>query len=218
MAGTKKGSSASTSSYVNPHESLSGLSRFFIDGLKQQAVDQGLKKVIPDTVREITGNYESSRSAKSGELSPGEVLNLSKLKDRPDVQERREAIPKLAGIDYRREVVQGIQMRRSREQQEMEQKLQEIMNELKRLVKSSTLISNEYASITVEQGPVTAGSYHMNFFDFMLSVIKTARMKVEDSGAWMAVAKKKNGFHKKAQTLGTKFTLSQERATATQTG
>lgn len=210
MAGTNKGSSASKS-YVNPHESLTGLSRFFVDGLKQQAVDNGIKKIPTDLKKELFGSPDDSQPPK-GDLQPNQELDLR------SIEKKKPKAEVLGGIDYRREVVQGISMRRSREQQEMDQKLQEIMNELKRLVKSSTIISNEYAALTVEQGPVMAGSYHMNFFDFMLSVITTARMKVEDSGAWMAVSKKKNGYQQKASSLGTKFTLSQERSTATQTG
>jgi hypothetical protein len=101
---------------------------------------------------------------------------------------------------------------------DLDKKIEEIMAELQRLVKSSTIISNEYARVAVEQKPVAAGKYHLNFFDFMLSVIKTARMKVEDSGAWMAVAKKKSGYLQKAKSMGTKFTLSHERTVATQTG
>ncbi len=212
MTGTKKGSPAS-SSYVNPHETLTGLSRFFIDGLKDQALDQGIKKIPTELKKEFFGETGGVLPA-SGELKPNQELDLRSV-------EKKQAKPKaevLGGIDYRREVVQGVQMRRSREQQEMDQKLQEIMNELKRLVKSSTTISNEYAALTVEQGPQQVGSYHLNFFDFMLSVITNARRKVEDSGAWLAISKKKNSYQQKASTLGTKFTLSQERSTATQTG
>lgn len=211
MAGNNKGALASALSYINPLETLSGLK----DEMKRQVIDEGIKKVPSDIKKEFIGASENAGTPKRGDLAPGEVLDLGKKKDKV---EAKPAPHIEAGINYRQEVLHGTEMRRSREQQELDQKLQEIMNELKRLVKSSTVLSNEYATLAVDSGPVKGGSYHVSFFDFMLSVIRTARQKVEDSGAWMAVSKKKNGYQQKAQSLGTKFTLSQERSTATQTG
>ena len=217
MTATKTKSTATKQPNINPHESLSGLARFFADGLKTQAVDEGIKKVPTDFWRDIAGPSERI-SPRSGELAPGEVLQLSKLREREDVRERRESLNVLPGIDYQQEIVQGRERQQVRHATELEQKIQEIMLELKRLVGSTKILSNEYAEIAVEQKPVAAGTYHLNFFDFVLSVIKTARMKVEDSGAWMAVAKKKNGYQQKSKNLGTKFSLSHERTVATQTG
>lgn len=217
MAAIKTKSTATKQPNINPHESLSGLARFFADGLKTQTIDQGIKQVPTEFWREITGAHEKT-TPRSGDLAPNEVLNLSKLRNREDVKERRENLNKLPGIDYRQEIVHGSERQQSRQSAELDQKIQEIMSELKRLVGSTKLLSNEYAELAVEQKPVASGTYHLNFFDFLFSVIKTARMKVEDSGAWIAVAKKKSGYQQKAKTLGTKFSLSHERTVATQTG
>lgn len=217
MTATKTKSSVTNQPKVNPHESFSGLARYFADGFKNQAIDQGIKKAPADLWAEIAGRPEKT-TQQSGDLAPGEVLNLSKLRNRADVAERREQLNKLPGIDYRREVVHGTEMLRSREAGELDRKVQEIMQELKRLVDSSKMISNEYVHIAVEQKPVEAGKYYLNFFDFMLSVIRSARQKVEDSGAWLQVSKRKNGYQQKAKNLGTKFSLSHERTVATQTG
>lgn len=212
MAGSKKSTAVSSQTYRNPHETLGGLSRFFLDGFKQQGVDQGLKQVGSDVLKNV--GLKEYESPASGEMKPGQEVDLRSVKS----EKAQKAPEVLSGIDYRREVVQGVQMRRSREQMEMDQKLNEIMQELKRLVSSTQILSNEYASLIVDTSPTKAGVYHVNFFTFMLNIIRTARQKVEDSGAWMAIAKKKNGYHKKSQSLGTKFTLSSERSTATQTG
>jgi len=217
MTATKTKSAATKQPNSNPHESLSGLARYFLHEVKNQAIDQGIKKVPSDFLAEIVGRSERA-TPPSGDLAPGEILNLSKLRKRPDIAARRENLNTLPGIDYRREVVRGTDMLRSRQTNELDRKIQEIMAELKRLVDSSKTISNEYVQIAVEQKPAEAGNYYLNFFDFMLSVIRTARQKVEDSGAWLQVAKKKNGFQQKARTLGTKFSLSHERTVATQTG
>lgn len=217
MTATKTKSTAVNQPKVNPHESLSGLAHYFADEFKNQAIDQGIKKAPTDFWAEIVGRAEKT-TKQSGDLAPGEVLNLSKLREREDVTQRRENLNRLPGIDYRREIVQGTEMIHSRQTTELDRKIQEIMGELKRLVDSSKIISNEYAQIAVEQKPVEAGKYYLNFFDFMLTVIRSARQKVEDSGAWLQVSKKKNGYQQKAMNLGTKFSLSHERTVATQTG
>jgi len=216
MAAAQTKSAATKQPHINPHESLGGLGRFFLDGFKKQAVDEGLKKIPVDALKQVAAVEVAT--PRSGDLAPGEILNLSKLRERDDVRERRENLPKLAGIDYRREVAHGTEMLHGRQATELDRKIQEIMVELKRLVDSSQVISNEYLQIATEQKPVQTGTYHLNFFDFMLSVIRSARQKVEDSGAWLQVSKKKNGFHQKAQSLGTKFSLSHERTVATQSG
>jgi hypothetical protein len=216
MAAAQTKSAATKQPYINPHESLSGLARFFSQELKNQAVDQGVKRFVPDAVNMVrTAEIATPRS---GDLAPGEVLNLSKLREREDVKQRRESLNTLPGIDYRREIVHGTEMIHGRQATELDRKIQEVMVELKRLVDSSQTISNEYLQMAVDQKPVSAGTYHLNFFDFMLSVIRSARQKVEDSGAWLQVSKKKNGFQQKAQSLGTKFTMSHERSAVTQTG
>jgi hypothetical protein len=212
MAGSKSGSSALKFPHINPLESLSALARPLTDEFKKQTVDQGLKKFPSDVLKQVSA--KEAPAPRNGEMKPGVEVDLKHT-------EKSAAKPKAeisGGIDYRREVLHGTDMLQNRQMSELDRKVEEIMVELQRLVKSSTTLSNEYAQVAVAQKPVAAGKYHLNFFDFMLSVIKTARMKVEDSGAWMAVSKKKSGFHQKAQNLGTKFSLSHERTVATQTG
>lgn len=212
MAGTTKKATAMKQPHINPLESLSGLGRFFLDGVKDQAIDQGLKKIPIDAARSILGESESN-TPRSGDMKPGQEVNLNSV-------EKSEK-PKgevLGGIDYRRETVQGSERIHNRELSEQDRKLQEIRSEIARLASSIQTISKEARAVSVEQAPQTSGKYHLNFMEWMLSVIRTARMKVEDSGAWLQVSKKKNGYSQKAQNLGTKFTLSHERTVATQTG
>src|SRR5690606_4702777 len=140
-----------------PHESLSGLARYFADGLKNQAIDQGLKQVPSDFYRSLTETSSAKETPRSGDLAPGEVLNLSNLKGGEDGEKKRESRNNLAGIDYRREVVQGSEMRQNRQMSELDRKVNEIMVELQRLVKSSTTLSNEYSRLAVDQKPVAVG-------------------------------------------------------------
>jgi hypothetical protein len=221
MAGSKSGSSAWKLPHINPLESLSGLARPFTEinkqtkfgqELKKQTMDQGIKAALPEALTQ-TGLIEKPRKSQE-DMQPGQEYLLGSA-DKAPAKPKAEI---LGGIDYRREVIHGTDRIHNRQMTELDQKIQQIMVELKRLVDSSQAISSDYLQLAMDQKPVAAGTYHLNFFDFMLSVIRSARQKVEDSGAWLQVSKKKNGYQQKAQSMGTKFTLSHERNVATQSG
>jgi hypothetical protein len=104
---------------------------------------------------------------------------------------------------------------------EINEKLQQIMAELQRLISSSKELKLEFADVNVDAPPPQAGEYHLNFFDWLLLTIRTAREKVEDSGAWLNAVKgknKKKGYWGMFKKHGTSFGLSNERSIATQAG
>ena len=80
----------------------------------------------------------------------------------------------------------------------------------------------QFAEVTIDQPPAEVGTYHVNFYEWLLSVIKIAREKVEDSSVWLqAINTKKNkkmGYWGMFKKHGTTFGLSHERNVATQTG
>ena len=171
------------------------------------------------------------RKAKQGEMKRGEMIDLRRSKigvrqthvansERPKMRtERRSEI--LGGIDYRNEILHGSERLSRREADELQERIQEIMQELVKLIKSSAILQAEFIDVSIQQAPVNAGKYHLNFFEWLLAVIRNVRMKVEDSGAWLNVVKSKKSQRKygaMAKKHGTSFTLSNERTTATQTG
>jgi hypothetical protein len=130
--------------------------------------------------------------------------------------EKREA-----AIDHSGNVLRSSENASHNEMREVNQKLQQIMVELQRLISSSKVLKMEFADVNVDQAPPSAGEYHINFFDWLLLTIRTAREKVEDSGAWLTAVKGKNnkkGYWGMFKKHGTTFGLSNERNVATQTG
>jgi hypothetical protein len=130
-----------------------------------------------------------------------------------------------AAIDYHREIVKVGEKASKVENREINEKIQQISVELHRLINSSQVLKMEFKEMAVEQGPVNAGEYHINFLEWMLLVIKQAREKVEDSGAWLSAVKgkgkggkKDNSYWSMFKKHGTSFGLSNERNVATQTG
>lgn len=104
---------------------------------------------------------------------------------------------------------------------EVQQKIQEILRELKSLAKSVEAVNKEVAKITVEQIPQNGGTYHLNFFEWVLKIIKLARAKVSESALWLSTfqsRKAKKGYWQMFKKHGTSFALSSERALASSMG
>jgi hypothetical protein len=130
-----------------------------------------------------------------------------------------------AAMDYhgqfRNEIVRNREKVSRSEHQEMQQNIQQIKVELSKLVASSQILKLEFAEVSVEQTAPNIGQYHLNFFEWMLTVIRAAREKVEDSNAWLGTVKGKGAkrdYWSMFKTHGTTFGLSGERSVATQVG
>jgi len=109
----------------------------------------------------------------------------------------------------------------SEKEQKIKNQIQAIINELAQLAKVTQNLTKEVKQ-TVESPIINPGVYHLNFLEKIKETIILLRKKVELSAHWMAAAnqrsKKQHGYWGQAKKLGTKFTLSQERSMATQTG
>src|SRR3989338_2649583 len=80
------------------------------------------------------------------------------------------------------------------------------------------LIERTVKDATADQAPVRPGKYHLSFFEFVLSVIRDATRKLEDSVSYGAVftsKKQQSKYWSKYKKHGTTFGLSGERTTAT---
>lgn len=124
-----------------------------------------------------------------------ELVNFLTHKDAVDHKKgHSEKQPHIeAAMNYSREIAQSSERASKGEMREMQRNIQEIQNELRQLLQSSKVLSMEFAEVATEQTPTEVGKYHINFFDWMLVVIRQARQKVEDSGAWLNVMKGKKG-------------------------
>ena len=190
-----------------------------------KGVGESLKKDVAgqDTVRDMWKQIYTPEKEKTQphngeiEMHENEEVDLSAHAEKKSHNTHIEA-----GLDYHREITHYAERAHNRETGEIEYKVQEIVAELQRLIdSSSTLIKAEYQEIAVMQAPAEVGKYHINFFEWMLSVIRNARMKVEDSGAWLSAMQSKKGkknYWAMFKKHGTSFGMSNERQVATQTG
>ncbi len=208
-----------------------------LGGSFKDSVNHGFgKDAWDETWKQILGVDISSKSSDHDQTPPEltvadpftkkqEVFNASKHQGSAETKRHSEKAPQRieAAIDHHTDFVRSSERASKQETRELNQRLQDIMAELQRLVSSSKVLQMEFAGVSVDQAPQDAGEYHLNFFDWLLLTIRTAREKVEDSGAWLATSKKKNGkkgsgYWDMFKKHGTTFGLSNERNVATQTG
>ncbi len=173
----------------------------------------------------VDGLAPHSQERPADDVKPYEKFTLyaSDHKDpEPTKQKAERRVDIAPAMNYHSEIAHGSERASKKENRELQFQIQEIVAELQRLVDSSNkIIQMEFGTVSVSSAPTTVGKYHTNFFSWMLTVIRTARQKVEDSGAWLAVAKgkgHKRGYKQSSKSLGTSFTQSNERQVATQTG
>lgn len=105
------------------------------------------------------------------------------------------------------------------------EEIRQIVRELKKhvylLEKSEAGLVAEITKISVEQLPQKPGVYYLRFFEWLISMVKQLRSKVEEGRTWlqaMTSKKKKMGYWKMYKKHGTSFGLSNERTMATQSG
>lgn len=138
-----------------------------------------------------------------------------------DILNKEQWINVAPGINYKEEILNQGERTLKRENRELRERIEEIKIELVKLSKSSKQLQTAFREVSVEVLPKDPGSYHLNFFEWMLSVIRNARMRVDESNAWLNVTTKKaknKSYWNLAKKHGTTFSLSGERVVATQVG
>jgi hypothetical protein len=172
-------------------------------------------------------NAPSEKHEPAQAVHGGEIFNAKHHKSEhiPVYADKAPHHKQEAAMDYhgqfKNEIIHVSEKASKTEMHEMKRNVEQIKAELSKLVASSEMLKLQFAEIGVEQTSQNVGTYHLNLFEWMLAVIRSAREKVEDSNAWLGTVKGKGakkdywGMFKKH---GTNFGLSGERAVATSVG
>lgn len=179
---------------------------------KKSVIEDLGKGVVSDLWEQLLNPNPKSEEKRHGDLKMGEELDLRAEKKTVHVE---------AGIDYAREIVHSERKTEARENYETKAKIQEILIEIKKLTNSSKELQAEFKDVAVEQIPQSAGKYHANFVEWVLSMIRSAQERVDNALSWTSAIKgKKNQkqYWSLFKKHGTSFGLSGERVVATQVG
>jgi len=111
----------------------------------------------------------------------------------------------------------------NRRQQEVEDRIKSIQLEIKKITKEIVHL-DQATQAAAFQEIAKPGTYHLNFFEKLLSFLVTLRKRVVESRHWASLHQQRQQaksyyWHMSQQKVGgTGFSMSQERALATQTG
>lgn len=187
-----------------------------------KAVRDELSEEWRTSVKQMLGLSEAAKGAlekAQGDLAEGEEISFVKAK-----QEKTDRMPqKEAAIEYHRDIIHAETRHIQAENQELRQRIQQIQVELVKIRQTSKELESTFQSLAVEtlQAPVEVGTYHVNFFEWLSSMLQNARARIESSASWISVVagkKSKKDYWSLSKSQGTSFSLSGERVVAQQTG
>lgn len=185
--------------------SMTDISSAGLDSIWKDLLGAGGK----DIIGQLSGSY-------SHELKPGEAHHIGKEKPKEEKKPVTEA-----HMEYFRGVKNADIAPAMTADAETARRVDEIRDEIKKLMNLSAELKNTFKSVTVEKRVVKAGKYHETFFMFILSLLRSARIRMEEGQSWMNTTKSKKQqkqYQSMAKKHGTSFTLNNERTAATQTG
>lgn len=182
--------------------------------IKNTLLDQAGKDLVSDLWSQMLGTEDKHQTKpRGGDLEPGQELDLR--------QEKKTAVIE-PGLEYVREIIHAEKRVQTENQNENKARIQEILIEIKELLKKSKELEIEFKDVEkLDKIPADAGKYHKNFVEWVLSMIMTARKRVESAVNWtQALKSKKNQkqYWSLFKKHGTSFGLSGERVVATQVG
>lgn len=199
--------------YVNPFEAIEDIGK----GIATQTRDQfteGAKGAIKQV---LFG---------AGDLKPGQEFDVKAHEEKKKIEKEVHNVE--PGINYVGEILHSHENKRSEETQELKKDIQQLIMEIKSLAGASKEL--EHSVIEATQTVVNPGKYHKSFFKWVFSVIQDARAKIDSAGSWLSAMKgkqqkgmqmgkqKKTNYWDLAEKHGSSFTLSGERAVASQVG
>ena len=214
-------------SHLNPKSSKNSSNKVshvnFIEALKSTGAS-----IAQDTAKGFTNDFLKGTAKQFTET----IFNSSSQPTQPqpdqenfDFQEYLQSSEKRTRAQDRvkYEYEQSETVIFNRRQEEVNQKIEQIRLELKSLAKEIVFLDQSTQS-AIEEELVEPGTYHLNFFEKLISFIRTMRKRVAESRHWAAMQSQRSQTksyywkmsNKKAG--GTMFSQSQERTVATQTG
>lgn len=163
---------------------------------------------------------ESSESHKSSRrevvMTEGHAISISEI-----TEKAKKVEAQIAHQEYFQEVTTGEKRKNNEQRIEMKTQIEQILHEIKIIASTSKEIEMVVKEADKQEVTREVGTYHLNFFSWLLDTVRMARIRMEAGNSWMQVfssKKKGRSYSSMSKKHGTSFSLSGERSTATQTG
>ena len=199
----KKRKAVSTDNFI---EALKGIGGGVAQGITKDVIAGSAKTAVDTLVRP---------QSHSGDLEPGASIEFDQL--------QQEQVEKALQTEHRRLHVlrQKEETIFSVKQEQTKNEITQLQEELKKFAQEVGDVAREVQVATLQES-VDPGKYHVGFFEHLRNLIKALRQKISESASWLKAAndrsERKKGYWGQFKKQGTKFSLSEERKTATQSG
>lgn len=179
-------------------------------------VSQVPKDIFENALQQI--GLKPQRKPLSGEinLTPGAQKN--NLEAKPEVSMNRKVAQLHSVQSQEREIFNA---QKQANEAQINKIRQELAAEVTQIQKQTSELAQEVKNITVESMPVGVGDYYMNFFTWVLKLLKDLGQRVSESRQWLAMSsnkKQQKGYWAMFKKHGTSFAMSEERAIASANG
>ncbi len=109
----------------------------------------------------------------------------------------------------------------TRQERETQAQVQNLQAEIKKLAVATGELAKEVQVATMQE-EINPGTYHLNFLQRLLLIVKSLNVQVRESSLWLASwnkkSQKKKGYWNQLKKSGSSFSLHHDRAVATQAG
>lgn len=172
------------------------------------------KNITQEAINQLLGRQIQEK--KSGDIKPGESLNLSQ-----ELAKKTEANKILEQrLFAEQNLVKEVQAESQKKLNQLRVRLQALMSEAAKVAQTAGKLS-EQTRDSITKAPVNPGEYHIAFIQNLIDYIQTFRKKVDDAVAWMAESNKrsqKKNYWAKYKKHGASFLLSGEHYIARSAG
>jgi len=175
------------------------------DGLKKDLI----KPMPEEIMRQLFGRAPVPQRKVSGEIMPGEALEMRKVISGKSSE--AEKFQKMHLLEKR--LRQEDQILVERRTGELRIQIKAIHEEILKATRVTAQLSQE-VQIAAFQAPTSESLYELYFLERIFDFIKSFRKKIENAGVWLASAnrkaQKKNRWGANYKKSGAKYLLSSE--------
>lgn len=180
-----------------------------IGGDSFDSLNRDVLKGVPRDFRQEILGWRKPKPTVSGELLPGQTLNIENARLEENVENKR--IKSL--LAHEQSIRQEERALISKKDQELKLELLALKDEVVKLSSTTQGLSKDL-EITAAQTPPNPGVYHIIFFKNLLELISTFRNNFDNASVWMqshaSRTTKKRGYWDQVQKSGAKRLLSAE--------
>lgn len=185
--------------------------------VKMNPIDQSKKKKSSPKFQNFLEAFKDTQSAqpKTQSAHNSEDFNFEEYLSQQENKVRQQERMRFESIRREEQIVF------SSEKQQTKVQIETLQVQIQALAKELTGVMVE-ADKAAFQAIANPGTYHQNFFERLLKLIKLARKKVSESKTWLMMhnhrGQCKSAYWNGVKKGGTSFMLSSDRTAATQSG